>query len=240
MSHITGEIYELLPTELKRQQECAQCGVLFYEMENIGRLRCQLHPGVRLVDEQHRTYYSCCDRGLGWRGCLSVDHCARRFTQDPLETRLSELQTFALYVAPDLLLRYVTPPLNKSILYRLSPFRERLTFRLGALDEAYARFKPLALRHSLLEREKEESPPVPWQPEATRAVSQVLRDLAMSARDSPLFAHHTTEQERRNEQIEQLCNEVWKNPPQRLPSERCPRIPFTIIRRIDDKIDLYS
>lgn len=121
---ITLEIYQLLPEYLRKEQPCRQCGANFKESENIGRLLCRIHPGIRLIPKGRGSidaFYSCCGQfvsnGGRERGCLQWDHHCEKFSESDGNIRLSQIQEAASIIVPHIFMRFITPPLQINRVY---------------------------------------------------------------------------------------------------------------------------
>lgn len=112
---------------------CLLCRLTFKEIENIGRLRCRIHPGLKLYDKQsNREFYSCCGLYLDdcisgkvtqpyMAGCVTIDHMASdvcSLSKTNLESRLNAIKAFALIVVPREILsvKNLIPPERRTIL----------------------------------------------------------------------------------------------------------------------------
>ena len=112
---------------------CLLCGLSFKEIENIGRLRCRIHPGIQLRDNMSsREFYSCCglypDDCISGKvtqpymgGCVTIDHMALdtcSLSKTNLESRLNAIKSFALIVVPRevLSVKNLIPPERRTIL----------------------------------------------------------------------------------------------------------------------------
>lgn len=122
------EEFNLLPDDLKKPQLCANCGHSFRECGNIGQLACLIHPGVQLRDNRTgRVAYSCCGYDVDspiYRdqkfGCLRCDHMSFSLPICSQDARLRELGKFQARVIPQLLMQFITAPLQESIIFCLS------------------------------------------------------------------------------------------------------------------------
>lgn len=90
----------MLPENYTEWKKCYFCGDDYQQKNNIGFLRCRVHPGIKLIGDFNTTYYSCCGaiiiaRNVYYKnqftnlpiytkedkmGCLEIDH----FCQDEL------------------------------------------------------------------------------------------------------------------------------------------------------------
>lgn len=73
------------------------CRAVYREADNLGRLLCAIHPGLKLCDDQGRSYYSCCGMECEARqkgqihaiessGCLVMDHMQSVYANEPTTT----------------------------------------------------------------------------------------------------------------------------------------------------------
>src|ERR1700761_9054839 len=80
-------------------RRCINCNTEYKEMNNIGKLLCRVHPGLKLCDNDNNNYYSCC--GLYCNefincnilssealGCLYIDHMCNDDIHDGEENEL--------------------------------------------------------------------------------------------------------------------------------------------------------
>jgi len=154
--------YAQVNEEYRRPERCVHCGEVYLEAENIGRLQCRLHTGVREYDLASRTYaYSCCGHRVAnafleppqaVHGCVEADHCAEQLCDEDQAQRYEELFERAIAVIPcGRFLFGVMPPLDACILYymqdavrggeeaeRRRVFRWRPFARLGAPEHEHA------------------------------------------------------------------------------------------------------
>lgn len=141
---LTWDLYQMIPKYLTAFQTCFQCGVSFRECENIGLHLCHIHPGVCMLTNAgpSRSFYSCCGRLMGTQGCLEADHSVSPLELSDVRQRVKQLRDFATIILPCPLLRFITPPLQSSVLYRgtggggasSTPFRHTFSVLLQALE----------------------------------------------------------------------------------------------------------
>jgi hypothetical protein len=87
--------YLAVPKHYTQKRQCVQCGSLFHEYSNLGRLQCNLHPGELRYRVNEDCYaYSCCDRLTGEIGCRASDHMDE-FPSDHLPARWDELKKWS-------------------------------------------------------------------------------------------------------------------------------------------------
>jgi hypothetical protein len=152
----------LISEKYRRTRRCTQCGLYYKEKDNLGRLHCHTHPGLRLCEnESQRAYYSCCGQYAGaWRddydestrGCLALDHTDEALNDGAICERLLQLRNFAVMTLPTLLLQHgVAPPMPTQRLYDQARDRSRrlskLDITLDALSEAAQHHSQLASDH---------------------------------------------------------------------------------------------
>lgn len=138
-------------------KQCINCKLTYREIDNIGRLLCSIHPGLRLCDDNNRVYYSCC--GLCFSdenncrilssealGCLNMDHMCiddnitgnDSLTNNNIVYRLEEIKAFSYKVIPTGLFKYgIAKPLVKSIIYELT---DKTVLRKKDNDNIVCRF----------------------------------------------------------------------------------------------------
>ena len=100
------------------ERHCILCRGKYTELENLGRLGCRIHPGLRLCDKEGREFFSCCgfyvDASCGgnatWlamKGCVAVDHIDDTVKLDTsdLDLRLDAIKAFALIALPTSIFR---------------------------------------------------------------------------------------------------------------------------------------
>lgn len=114
----------MVPDDYIEERKCFYCGALYREVDNIGRLRCRIHPGIVQYDARSGySYYSCCKRrdyplsgGVG--GCVKSDHQHEEFTDDDQEQRHREMEDVAILTLPTTLFQYgVSPSGGDTVIY---------------------------------------------------------------------------------------------------------------------------
>jgi len=110
MKDLLPEEYHAIPEYYKKPRHCLYCEETYREYENVGQLRCLLHPGVRRL--VGNTYsYSCCGRQQQGGGCHKADHRDTLLVTDDEAQRLAQLTTGALIAVPRDLFRHgIVPP----------------------------------------------------------------------------------------------------------------------------------
>ncbi len=226
--------YELLPQEYTRERKCAQCGVTYVEGDHIGRLACWVHPGVRLTDWSGDSRFSCCDRRTEEAGCLAIDHCDLIFSRASIETRLAQLQHFAIKVYPAVLSRYLPAPRHQCVVYRLPErWSERpIVLEFDVLAHALRRHRQALLGGARLLYDQDAVTPTVFDPRVTRSPQALLEALAEQAKHSELFTREMSTRDVRGLEIERLCNETWKNLAPSGKSKLDCTIQFSLVRRL--------
>lgn len=254
---LTWDLYQMLPQYLITFQTCFHCGASFRECENIGLHACRIHPGIRMYTNAgpQRSFYSCCGRLAGAHGCTEADHNASALDVSDVRRRVAELRDFSTIVMPRLLLRFITPPLQSSVLYRgigggSSSFRHRFrvlartlettressvthTFQLPVYDNAAAVDNAGLFTDddSLVTR--------------VYALKDEARALLEQSNESPLFMRLSALSSDKNQKARIDCENAWRsrigrNGGEEEASNNCvsfrgaPSIPFVIISRIHD------
>lgn len=114
-------------------RQCVQCGLLFTEINNIGRHQCRIHPGLRLRDHKQREYFSCCGldinayregytTSLYMAGCVAIDHMdtSHHLSNNNLDDRLCTIKSFSVIAIPTIMLsecNNIVPPSRNTILF---------------------------------------------------------------------------------------------------------------------------
>lgn len=253
---LTWDLYQMLPSYLVTFQTCSHCGASFRECENIGLHLCHIHPGIRMYTNvgPQRSFYSCCGRLAGGRGCTEADHSTKVLDVSDARRRVAELRDFGALVVPRLLLRFITPPLQSSVLYRGT----------GATASLFKhRFRVLA---RILETTRESSVTHAFQlPVYDKAVDNAglfttgdeelvtrvynlreeARALMDESKDSPLFQRLSALSRDKNQKARVDCENAWRSHIGRngeeatavnkcAPNREAPSLPFVIISRIHD------
>ncbi len=112
--------YEQVPPSYLEQHRCVNCHKEYRDLENTGRLRCRMHPGLVSLEADGLYHYQCCGAvsGRGVVGCVRADHMEARttVTQDQ-QARLDELADWGTCVVPTALFQYgVQRPLSECLL----------------------------------------------------------------------------------------------------------------------------
>lgn len=254
---LTWDLYQMLPSYLVTFQTCAHCGASFRECENIGLHLCHIHPGIRMYTNAgpQRSFYSCCGRLVGGRGCTEADHSSKVLDVSDARQRVAELRDFGALVVPRLLLRFITPPLQSSVLYRGTGATTTTLFK--------HRFRVLA---RTLEMTDESSITHAFQlPVYDKAVDNAglfttdedeglvtrvynlreeARALLDESKESPLFQRLSTLSRDKNQRARVDCENAWRSHIGRNGEEavvnncgfnkEAPSLPFVIISRIHD------
>jgi len=133
VSALSLEEFEQVKAAYTEYQKCIHCNQHFLEADNIGQLKCRLHPGVRALDpDTNSDYYTCCQYHLVYgyagglyetleaRGCLSADHFAEEICEDDQVLRHEDLFEMSVSIVPTGLFWYgLLPPLPECVLYQL-------------------------------------------------------------------------------------------------------------------------
>ncbi len=242
---------ELVPVQLTCGNTCKQCGEWFVELDNIGRLRCNVHPGIKLVASNGQLYYSCCDRLETHAGCTRIDHTLISFTNQSIEARLSQIQQFSIMVLPDLLQSYLympTPP--QQILYSSSSSssdrNEIIPIKLSALIEAYQRFEKKNAYDPIFYADKiprtgedKNTPQIKWNHSPSFNRQKIAQSLSVSSRDSELFQAELTKENEREMRLSRETKKVWKNATTEDKNKSDIIISFCIISRLGNKLDVF-
>jgi hypothetical protein len=264
---LTNELYMMLPSFLTSIHECYNCGESYKECHNIGRYRCLVHPGVRLLTNDmipQRAFYSCCGHSLLAKGCLQIDHASFVFSETNAETRLAQIRDFATVIVPHILMRFLTRPMHSAMLYdSLKPTTRQPIFRhrFAVLGEVYERNQALLLTHKLQHEE------IDWMHDERvaghEAVSVKEFDLESesfalykTSKESPLYsilAAQASKGKTRNTMLRE-CNNAWRErlgkkadeeeddgedaARSRFRNNRDERVHFVIIGRVNTKLDV--
>lgn len=223
---LSHELYLMLPEYLTKIQECATCGIFYKECHNIGRHKCLIHPGVRLLTNDlipQRAFYSCCGHSLLAKGCLQIDHAAYIFSETSATKRFAQIRDFSTMIVPHILLRFITRPLPNALLYDTTAHQCKrnnnnvFKYRFAVLKEVSERSNALLLTHELqlvspvweCEKENEDAD-----------VSMVEFDveaeaygLFLSSKESPLFsilAARSMRGKTRNAMLKD-CESAWRS-----------------------------
>lgn len=253
MSVLTWELYQLIPSFLTTNQVCFQCGATFKEAENIGLHLCHIHPGIRMTTKRSHGpqafFYTCCGRLAGSQGCLEIDHNASSSLEvaDPYE-RLRQIRDFATMIVPKLLLRFITQPLQSSILYdsEYCPVSS-VTHTFTPLQETAQRTYECMLTHTtqlpvyrvIIFDEDDDADIV----SKSFNLDEEARLLWETSKESPLFMRLMTAASHKNQKAHTDCENAWrtrigaKDEEQEscLLKER-PSLPFLILGRINKKL----
>lgn len=116
---LTLEEYERVEDRYRQWRKCIHCRELFLEAENIGQLRCRLHPGVRQFDlYRSDEYYTCCGGESGSVGCIAADHCGDDLCETDEKERHEALFEMAFAVVPCGLFQYgLMPPMPSTTVF---------------------------------------------------------------------------------------------------------------------------
>lgn len=224
---------ELLPIELTSWCLCAQCNTQYVEVDNIGRLLCFVHPGVKLLNTRGQSYFSCCNRLNTREGCTRMDHTTEKFTNQSIEERFNQIQAFSIMILPSLLLPYLYgPPTKDVVLFQLpknfshsNNTSDKLTFNLPVLDEAMKRFHsklvydkisvidqmPLEGEPNLFELYKGHYDELKWIRNTVFWKSQILDSLFEMSQHSELFEKELSAHDGKKMRCEKECDLIWKN-----------------------------
>lgn len=250
---------DLLPLDLTSAKKCVQCGTIYVELDNIGRLRCHVHPGVRLENAGGQHYYSCCDRLDPQYGCTQIDHTIEVFTTQSEEMRLNQIQQFSIMILPCILHPYLYQiPTRDRILYELPPDfnlnrnqTDLLQLSLPVLQVAHEKFERKRARDkvsfidrlshdgeyddvmSMLGDSGEE---IEWRRVTTFSKNSILKSLYETSKTSELFQKELSAGEERKLRIDTACAEIWKNVTQEDKNKINIIISFQIISRLDSII----
>jgi len=253
MSVLTWELYQLLPAFLTTSQVCFHCGATFKESENIGLHLCHIHPGIRMVTKRSHGpqafFYTCCGRQAGTQGCLEADHNASPLeVADPYE-RLQQIRDFATMIVPKLLVRFITQPLQSSILHDSDKIRTSSLFihTFAALEETERRTTECRITHTtqlpvykMIFSDDDDDI-------VTKSfnLDEEARLLWQSSKESPLFIRLMALASNKNQKAHTDCENAWRARIGQQQEEEeengClfkeqPSLPFLIISRINKKL----
>ena len=249
---------DLLPLDLTSAKKCVQCGTIYVELDNIGRLQCRVHPGVRLENAgSGQYYYSCCDRLDSQYGCTQIDHTTEVFTTQSEEMRLNQIQQFSIMILPCILHPYLYQiPMRDRILYELPPdFKltrnptDLLQLSLPVLQVAHEKFERKRARDnvSFIDRlprdgeydvlgDSDDEEGIEWRRVTTFSKNSILKSLYETSKTSELFQKGLSVGEERKLRIDTACAEIWKNVTQEDKNKINIIISFQIISRLDSII----
>ncbi len=223
---------ELLPPELTCWKRCEQCGRDYVEVDNIGRFLCAVHPGVKLVNSNGQSYFSCCNRINTRDGCTRLDHTTERFTYQSIDERFNQIQAFSILILPNLLIPYLYGPLIKDrVLFSLpsdfSPSRNTddiMAFKLPVLEEGMRRYRKKLVydKNSMIDQAPQDDEPnlydglidedeLKWVEETLFSKKQILASLLENSSQSELFQKELSAQESKKMRGEKECEQIWKN-----------------------------
>lgn len=258
MSVLTWELYQLIPTFLTTSQVCFHCGATFKESENMGLHLCHIHPGIRMITKRNpgpqAFFYTCCGRQAGTQGCLEVDHNASSLEMaDPYE-RLRQIRDFATMIVPKLLVRFITQPLQSSILYDSNDqcSGSSFSYTFAALKETEQRTNECMITHTtqlpvyrLIFGDENDAADI-----VTKSfnLDEEARLLWQSSKESPLFLRLMTLASTKKQKAHTDCENAWRtrigvqqDDDEEEEKQGClfkepPSIPFLIVSRINKKL----
>lgn len=153
-----------LPEEYIFPRHCSLCNTWYKEKQNIGRLLCRIHPGLKLCDERGKIYYSCCGfyyddfannsvMSIDALGCMPIDHTDISFDDTNLVSRLNEIKSFIIVTIPIILWDMgVERPLSHRLLYSSntndSTSAPPITYHLDVFDQILTNSASLISLHS--------------------------------------------------------------------------------------------
>lgn len=113
------EEYERVEERYRKISRCVHCLAYFLEAENIGQMRCRLHPGVARYDlDREAAHYSCCDGDTDAPGCRLADHCREELSVEDERERHEALFEMVFEIVPCGLFQYgLMPPVPENTLY---------------------------------------------------------------------------------------------------------------------------
>ncbi len=253
---------DLLPVELTSWRSCEQCGIEYVEVDNIGRLLCSVHPGVKLLNSRGQSYFSCCNRLNAREGCTRIDHTTEKFSYQSIDERFNQIQAFSILVLPCILIPYLYgAPRKDRILFKLPDnftfsrnVDDTLKFYLPVLDEAMKRFEtklvrdkisyldaaPLNGEPDLFEIYGGASDELKWMRGTTFSKTQILNSLFETSRQSQLFQQDLSAQDGKKMRGEKECDRIWKNINSKNGDKNKSNIiiNFMIVSRIDQTIEV--
>jgi hypothetical protein len=249
---------DLVPVQLTCGNICKQCGAWFVELDNIGRLLCSIHPGVKLVDPNGQFYYSCCDRLNTSDGCTRIDHTLISFTNQSINARFNQIQQFSIMVLPDLLQSYLYMPTpRQQILYSSSTDRNEnniIQLKLPALIEAYKRFQkknacdPLCYAAQIPRIDEQvygnTLQQIKWKHIYSANKQTIVKSLNASSRDSELFQAELAKEYEHEMRLKRETKNVWKNASTTTTQQDDKNksniiISFCIISRLGNTLDVF-
>lgn len=154
-------------------RKCIQCKLHYNEIDNIGRLQCRIHPGLRLCDHEKRDFYSCCGiytdaytnghiTAMDMAGCVTIDHMdetflpngAKELTKNQLNARLCQIKAFSVAVVPKEMIRLcnVIQPSRSTILFNYNGGFDRLPLS-PTIEHNLDIFRETRQNHELLASE---------------------------------------------------------------------------------------
>ena len=137
-----------LPDVYNDWKKCYFCKQDFQEKNNIGQLKCRIHPGIKLHNTKFNCfYYSCCGTKIDQNnfiyfnrspvhlnihdaiGCFPIDHFDLNYLKEKgidnglnqfdLKKRINDLKEISVIIIPDLLFnKGIRYPLNECVLYK--------------------------------------------------------------------------------------------------------------------------
>lgn len=210
--------YLVVPEHYLRRRQCVHCGQDFCEYENLGQLRCRLHPGLAQYDARRRDFfYSCCRDSVESRGCVEADHLDEMPSLANQQERWAQLRAWSTLAVPVLLFRYgLVPPASPSQIWMRAQRQSERTQRLVL---------PFGDQQVVLQ------------------VRPIGEQLARQAAESPTLVRLLTEGDarvqRRDDTMRELDGSNWRqaraqNQPQGAEEVRAPSvfIPFVVIGRL--------
>ncbi len=248
---LTWELYQLLPKSLTTLRLCTQCGASFKECDNIGIHLCNIHPGVRMLACLNGTaFYSCCGRWDGSQGCLEADHMDCVLDVGDVHNRIRQIRDSATILVAKLLLRFITQPLQSSILYNSSnnpANKASFSHTFKVLKRAEETTSEAALTHSAQIGNTADLSGLFYRDDVVSKYFDLHKEadlLWRSSKESPLFSRLSLLGKDKNEKVRADCENVWRS---QIGKEQdaeeevgCvfkerPAIPFIIVSRINDK-----
>lgn len=255
---------DLLPVELTSWRLCEQCGTHYVEVDNIGRLLCSVHPGIKLLNSRGQSYFSCCNRLNPRDGCTRMDHTTEKFTYQSIDERFNQIQAFSILILPTLLVPYLYgPPVKDRVLFRLpcdftlslNP-SDTLTFNFSVLDMAMKRFKSKLVFDKISQIDalpqngepdlfelygEDDDDELKWQRITTFSKTLILNSLFETSLQSDLFQTELSAHDGKRMRGEKECEQIWKNINTSKSGNKNKSniiISFVIISRLDSVIQL--
>ena len=119
----------ILPSIYTDEKRCTQCNQRFREFDNIGQMKCRLHPGI-MIDGR----YTCCGMRPCHRtapgmlniqqlnGCLPVDHMDVELNGISADVRTRQLIKWGIFLLADVFVdeKNIQRPLRTTHLYHYS------------------------------------------------------------------------------------------------------------------------